>query len=216
MNINGLFTHLCSADLPGQNAFTDLQLSLFNDIVFRVKDLSLQYIHCLNSAGGLWFSSNETNLVRLGIIMYGLKPDYKNSLPKGIEPILSWKSVVSMVKTVNPNETIGYGRSFSTNHPIVVATIPTGYADGYPRLLSNKGWVLINGCRAPIVGKICMDQMMVDVTSISNVKYETEVILIGDSGDERITADEIGNLIGTIGYEIVCGINKRVDRVYTE
>lgn len=121
-----------------------------------------------------------------------------------------------MVKDVKPGDTVGYGRSFTAEYPMRIATIPTGYADGYPRLLSNKGWVLINGYRAPIVGRVCMDQMMVDVTGIPEVGFETEVVLIGKSGDEVITADDLAHLIGTIGYEIVCGISKRVERTNVE
>lgn len=121
---------------------------------------------------------------------------------------------MSMVKEVKPGDTIGYGRSYKVEHPMRMATIPTGYADGYPRLLSNKGWVLINGKKAPVVGRVCMDQMMVDVTDILDVGFEIEVVLIGKSGNEVITADDLAHLIGTIGYEIVCGISKRVERIY--
>lgn len=121
-----------------------------------------------------------------------------------------------MVKDVKPGDTIGYGRSYIVDHPMTIATLPTGYADGYPRLLSNKGYVLINGKKAPIVGRVCMDQMMVDVTDVPNVRFESEVVLIGESRDEVITADDLANMIGTIGYEIVCGISNRVDRVYQE
>ena len=132
----------------------------------------------MNSAGGLWHHSSVSCITRLGIGLYGLKPDYMNTLPEGIEPALSWKSVVSMVKKVKPGDTIGYGRSFIVEHPMRIATIPTGYADGYPRLLSNKGWVLINGCKAPIVGRVCMDQMMVDVTDIPDVEYDPNFLTI--------------------------------------
>ncbi len=182
----------------------------------RVSDLNLPYCHCMNSAGGLWQHSDVSCFARLGIILYGLKPDYLNSLPSGIEPALSWKSVVSMVKQVNPGDTIGYGRTFEVKKAMRVATIPTGYADGYSRLLSNKGWVLINGKRAPILGRVCMDKMMVDISEIDNVHMGTEVVLIGQSGNEVLTADDIANTYGTIGYEIVCGISKRVERIYTE
>lgn len=214
LQLDGLFTHLCVADTSEQNEFTEKQIKLFEEIVTRVSDLNLPYCHCMNSAGGLWHHADVSCFARLGIILYGLKPDYMNTLPDGIEPALSWKSVVSMVKEVKPGDTIGYGRSFTVEHPMRIATIPTGYADGYPRLLSNKGWVLINGCKAAIVGRVCMDQMMVDVTDIPDVDYESEVILIGKSGKEIITADDLANLIGTIGYEIVCGISKRVERIY--
>lgn len=212
--LDGLFTHLCVADTPDQDAFTEKQISLFEDICSRVSDLRLPYCHCLNSAGGLWHKSNVSCFTRLGIILYGLKPDYMNDLPKGIEPVMTWKSVVSMVKNVVPGDTIGYGRSFTVKHPMVIATIPTGYADGYSRLLSNKGWVLINGQRAPVVGRVCMDQMTVDVTGIEDIAIGTEVVLIGDSKGETISADTLAHLYGTIGYEVVCGINKRVDRIY--
>lgn len=215
LNLNGLFTHLCAADTPGQNEFTEIQIRLFEEVVARVSDLNLA-CHCMNSAGGLWHGSNVSGFARLGIILYGLKPDYMNTLPEGVKPALSWKSVVSMVKSVQPGDTIGYGRSYVVDHPMTIATIPTGYADGYPRALSNKGYVLINGKKAPIVGRVCMDQMMVDVTTIPDVKFESEVVLIGESGNEIITADALANMIGTIGYEIVCGISKRVDRVYVD
>ena len=162
----------------------------------------------------MWHSCEESCFARLGIVLYGLKPDYSNTIPEGIKPVLSWKSVVSMVKIVEEGDTIGYGRSFCAPKTMSVATIPTGYADGYSRLLSNKGWVLINGERAPIVGRVCMDQMMVDVSNISNVEMGTEVVLLGNSGDLSITADDLAHLYGTIGYEVLCGINKRVDREY--
>ena len=212
--INGLFTHLCAADIPEEDEFTNHQINLFKDVVSRLSDINLPYCHCLNSAGGLWHYSDISCFTRLGIVLYGLKPDNMNILPPEIVPILSWKSVVSLVKKVKPGDTIGYGRSFIVKHPMTIATIPTGYADGYPRLLSNKGWVLINGRRAPIVGRVCMDQMMVDVTDIPDVCFDTEVVLIGRSRGEVVTADDIAQLVGTIGYEIVCGINKRVKRVY--
>ena len=214
--LNGLFTHLCVADTPEQDAFTENQIKLFEKVCHRVSDLNFPYCHCMNSAGALWHRSDVSCFARLGIILYGLKPDYLNTLPEGIEPVLSWKSVVSMVKEVKPGDSIGYGRSFTVQHPMTIATIPTGYADGYPRSLSNKGWVLINGKRAPVVGRVCMDQMMVDVTDIPDVEYESEVVMVGKSGDEVITADDLAHLIGTIGYEIVCGISKRVEREYVD
>ena len=215
LKLQGLFTHLCVADTPEEDEFTYHQISLFEELVSRVKDLNLPYCHYMNSAGGLWHNTNASCFARLGIVLYGLKPDYANDLPEGIEPVLSWKSVVSMIKDVKPGDTIGYGRSYMVERPMTIATIPTGYADGYPRLLSNEGWVLIKGKRAPIVGRVCMDQMMVDVTNIPDVEYESDVVLLGKSGNEVITADDLAKLIGTIGYEIVCGISKRVERVYT-
>ena len=216
LNLDGLFTHLCVADTPEEQAFTEKQIALFEDVANRVADLHLPYCHCMNSAGGLWHRSGVSCFARLGIILYGLKPDYVNTLPAGIEPALSWKTVVSMVKAVKPGDTVGYGRSFAVQRPMTVATVPTGYADGYSRLLSGRGWALINGRKAPIVGRVCMDQMMLDVTDIPDVHMGSEVVLIGKSGEETITADDLAHVYGTIGYEVVCGISKRVDRVYLE
>lgn len=215
LEVNGIFTHLCVADSDSDEnkRFTEMQIRKFRAVAEEVKDLNLKYVHCLNTAGGLWHNEFG-NYVRLGISLYGLKPDYSNTLPEAIKPALEWKSVVSMVKSVRPGETIGYGRTFIADHTVKIATIPTGYADGYPRALSNKAWVLINGHKAPIVGRVCMDQMMVDVTGIPDVHMGAQVVLIGKSGQEVLTADDLANLIGTIGYEIVCGINKRVERVY--
>lgn len=215
LNLTGLFTHLCVADSPAEDDFTSQQINKFTTVVDTVKDLELPYIHCLNSAGGLWHKTDVSCFARLGIILYGLKPDYMNELPDGIEPALEWKSVISMIKTVHPGETIGYGRSYKAEADMKIATIPTGYADGYNRLLSNKGYVLVNGKRAPIVGRVCMDQFMVDVTEVACKPYD-EVVLIGKSGYEIFTADDMAQIIGTIGYEVVCDITKRVERVYLD
>lgn len=214
LELTGLFTHLCVADIPSEDGFTSLQQEKFRRVVEALKDLHLPYIHSLNSAGGLWHQDGFSNLNRLGIIMYGLKPDYMNSLPQGIEPAMEWKSVVSMVKTVQSGDTIGYGRTYQVQKEMRIATIPTGYADGYNRGLSSKGYVLINGKKAPIVGRICMDQFMVDVTDIPSVKAYDEVVLIGKSGDEKLTADDMAQMLGTIGYEVVCDVSKRVQRIY--
>ena len=211
--LTGLFTHLCVADTDTEScrAFTKRQENLFMTVAERVADLKLPFVHCLNSAGGLWHDCPMSSLVRLGIILYGLKPDYANSLPSGIKPVLEWKTVVSMVKKVHAGETIGYGRSFRVEKDMTVATLPTGYADGYNRLLSNKGRVFIHGHAAPIVGRVCMDQMLVDVTNIPNVKLGDEVVLLNR---DTYTADDMAEELGTIGYEIVCDISTRVTRVY--
>ena len=216
LGIDGLFTHLCVADCDDNVSveFTKNQIRKFKDVMKRVEDLNLPFCHCLNSAGGLWHSVEYSCFARLGIVLYGLKPDYLNTLPSGIRPALTWKSSVSMVKEMRPGDTVGYGRTYVADKVMRIATIPTGYADGYSRLLSNKGIVLINGYQAPIVGRICMDQLTVDVSEIPDVHMETEVVLLGKSGNQVFTADDMAHLIGTIGYEIVCGISKRVDRVY--
>ncbi len=216
LSVQGVFTHLCVADTSTPQAidFTNKQIKKFETIVKRISDLKLPYNHCLNSAGGLWNKSGKSVFARLGIILYGLKPSYLNELPQGIKPALSWYSVVSMVKSVHPGETIGYGRTFTAEREMQVATVCVGYADGYNRLLSNEYYVLINGKKAPILGRICMDQLMVDVTEIPDVKMGTKVTLIGQDGKDIITADDMANKIGTIGYEIVCNISGRVERKY--
>ena len=214
-NLLGIFTHLCVADSNSieNKEFTRLQIEKFERIADSLSDLNLKHVHCLNSAGGLYSHAKYNQFVRLGIVMYGLKPDYENILPNGIEPALTWKSVVSMVKTIDIGETVGYGRSFKATKKTVVATIPTGYADGYSRDLSNKGYVLINGKKAPVIGRVCMDQITVDVTNIDKVELGSEVVLLGKSGNEQITADDMANLIGTIGYEIICNITQRVGQI---
>ena len=177
-------------------------------------------MHCCNSAGGLFYLKKDElfkhigSVVRLGIILYGLKPDDSNELPDGIEPAMEWKSQISMVKDVHPGETIGYGRTYKVDKESRIATVTTGYADGLNRLLSNKGFVMINGNKAPIVGRVCMDQTLVDVTGIPNVKMGTRVTLIGKSGGLVYTADDMARDLGTIGYEIICNITKRVQRFY--
>ena len=207
--LTGLFTHLCVADDPSEKEFTEKQIRKFKSVAARVEDLRLPFIHCLNSAGGL-FHAPFGDLVRLGIVLYGLKPDRGNTLPDGIRPVMSWKSVISMVKTIHPGETVGYGRTYLADKDTVVATIPTGYADGFSRALSNKGRVTVRGGSAPVIGRVCMDQIMADVTGIPGVRIGDEVTLLGGDYD----ADAMAADIGTIGYEVVCDIGKRVPRVY--
>lgn len=213
--LNGLFTHLCVAESTDDDniAFTVGQVEKFRRVVQSVDDLRLPYLHCLNSAGAMYFSDvcrGFESIVRLGIVLYGLKPDFSSVLPDGIKPVLRWKTVVSMVKEIDGGEYVGYGRSFRAPGKMLIATLPTGYADGYSRLLSNCGCVYIRGMRAPVVGRVCMDQMTVDVSDIDGVRDGDEVELIG----EHFGADDMARLIGSIGYEVVCNISKRVARIY--
>ena len=220
--VEGIFTHLCVADTDEETCktFTLQQIDKFCAVQEKIRDLKLPFAHCFNSAGGFFYLKDKPEwedigkIVRLGIIMYGLKPDESNLLPKEIQPALSWKSVISLVKTVKRGETVGYGRTFKADKDYKVATVATGYADGYSRLLSNIGHVLIHGKKAKILGRICMDQMMVDVSEIPEVKMGDAAVLIGKSGNLSYTADDMAKQIGTIGYEIVCGISKRVQRYY--
>lgn len=222
LNLTGLFTHLCVADTDNEECkdFTKGQVSKFKAVADKVTDLKFPYVHCCNSAAGLNYLTDGGlfdgigDIVRLGIVLYGLKPDYSNKLPDGIAPAMTWKSAISQVKTVHPGETIGYGRTYKVEKESRIATVTTGYADGLNRLLSNKGHVMIKGYKAPIVGRICMDQTLVDVTDIPDVKMGDKVVLIGKCGDLEFTADDMAEELGTIGYEIICNITKRVQRFY--
>lgn len=220
--VEGVFTHLCVADtnIEECRSFTFEQIRKFRAVANRVADLNLPYVHCCNSAGGLFYLNDSDDfegiggIVRLGIILYGLKPDDTNLLPKGIRPAMTWKTVVSLVKAVSPGESIGYGCTFKAEKKMMIATITTGYADGLNRLLSNRGFVMIDGKRAPIVGRICMDQTLIDVTDIPDIKMGDEVVIMGECGGLTYTADDMARDLGTIGYEVVCNITKRVQRFY--
>ena len=222
LGLNGLFTHLCVADTDTEEcqSFTWRQIHLFKAVADRVADLHLDYVHCCNSAAGLRYLNDDPvfenigNIVRLGIMLYGLKPDASNQLPEGIAPAITWKSAISQVKDVHPGETLGYGRTFKIERESRIATVTTGYADGLNRLLSNKGHVLIHGKKAPIVGRICMDQTLVDVTDIDHVAMGDKVVVIGRSGNLEYNADDMAAELDTIGYEILCNITKRVQRFY--
>ena len=218
LKFNGIFTHFSSADSYEADDinFTEKQYSLFKKAVDLLKKngFEFEYIHCSNSAGSALRTSDYGNLIRPGIILYGLPP--ASGLDIGYTPkqVMSVKSVVSMVKEIDVGDSVSYGRLFTATKKTKVATIPIGYADGYPRALSNKGKVIINGQFAPIVGRICMDQMTVDVSNIENVDIGTEVTLIGQDGGLSITFDDIANMCNTISYEITCDISVRMPRVY--
>lgn len=222
LKITGIFTHLCVADSLSEDDrdYTKLQLRRFKDVVDQVSDLNLPYIHCYNTAGAFYhLQDDELNksigsIVRMGIALYGLKPDSKFVLPDGVKPAMAWKSVISQVKKLSPGEPISYGRTYFTKKPSIIATVTTGYADGYNRLLSNRGFVMINGFKAPIVGRICMDQTLVDVTEIPDVHMGDVVVLMGESGNLNYDANDMADDLGTIGYEIICGVSKRVQRFY--
>ena len=219
LKVTGIFTHLCAADTPEDEetgAFTKAQQQKLMDVLMHLKRRGMTglQVHDLNSAGGLYYPEDVSAYSRLGIILYGLKPDSSCALPAGIRPALTWKCAVSMVKTVLPGDTIGYGRTFRVQETMHVATLPVGYADGLSRLLSNRGYVLIRGRKAPILGRVCMDQIMADVTGIPEVRRGDEAVILGQSGDIVQTADDVAELTGTIGYEVVCGISPRVPRIY--
>ncbi|MBR1969321.1 MAG: alanine racemase [Clostridia bacterium] len=214
--IEGIFTHFATAD-EKDNSFMKEQEKSFSDFVVKLESMGIciPIKHVSNSAAIIYGNSLNYNMVRSGIITYGLYPSDEVDKSKLIvEPSLEFISHVVYVKIIEKGDTVSYGRTFTAEKPMKIATIPVGYADGYPRLLSNKGRVIINGKYAPIIGRICMDQFMVDVSDIEDVNEGDTVILIGKQGDCAISADEIAVFSQTINYEIVCGIGKRVPRIY--
>ncbi len=211
--LEGIFTHFAFSDRDSINedGFTDRQFSLFLKACNEIKTSGFKNVtvHCCNSAALFKDCEKHIDACRPGIILYGLKPSNTEEFNKNLIPVMSFKSVVSMVKEISENDTVGYGRTFKATRKIRVATVSVGYADGYPRLLSNKGYVLIKGQKAPVIGRVCMDQMTVDVTDIPNVTIGEEVLLFG----KELSVDILAELCSTINYEIVCGISDRVPRI---
>ena len=215
IEIDGMFTHFACADSKDK-ASVNRQIERFTNFVAKVKSegVSLPIVHCYNSASIVDFDKPLFDMVRCGIITYGLEPsDEVSKTNIKLQKVMSIKSHVAYVKKVGAGFTVSYGSTYVTDKETEIATIPVGYGDGYPRTLSNKGMVLIGGHFAKIIGRVCMDQFMVDVTGLG-VSRGDEVILMGSDGENSITAEEIGDLSGRFNYELVCDINKRVPRVY--
>lgn len=217
LDIEGLFTHFASADETNKE-YTFLQLKRFNEFDEYLKQLgvNIKFKHVSNSAGIIDFSNLEYEAVRAGIMLYGYYPSKDVDKTKvHLRQVMSLKSEIVHLKTLEIGSSVSYGRVFTTERESKIATLPIGYADGLPRLLTGKGQVIIKGRFAPIVGRICMDQCMIDVTDIPDVKLGDEVIFMGeDEYGNNISADDIGDAIGTISYEVICNISKRVPRVY--
>ncbi|MDD7337778.1 MAG: alanine racemase [Ruminococcus sp.] len=215
IEIDGMFTHFACADSKDK-ASVNRQIERFTNFVAKVKSegVSLPIVHCYNSASIVDFDKPLFDMVRCGIITYGLEPsDEVSKTNIKLQKVMSIKSHVAYVKKVGAGFTVSYGSTYVTDKETEIATIPVGYGDGYPRTLSNKGMVLIGGHFAKIIGRVCMDQFMVDVTGLG-VSRGDEVILMGSDGENSITAEEIGDLSGRFNYELVCDINKRVPRLY--
>ena len=212
-DFGGIFTHFAVSDRTPQeeDGFTAAQYSRFIAAKERFikAGLTPKICHCCNSAAFCLDTDKHLDMCRPGIILYGLTPSSGLKLKEDFIPAMTVKSVVSMVKTVKKGDTVCYGRTFTAEREMKTATVTAGYADGYPRLLSNKGYVLIKGKKAPIIGRICMDQMSVDVTDIEDVKQGDEVILFG----KELPVEELADMCGTINYEIICGISPRVPRI---
>jgi alanine racemase len=212
-SLEGVYTHFAQADAPDQ-APTQQQLSRFNHALqqLRQRGISIPLIHAANSAAALRFPESQFNAVRLGLAMYVPTGPFSQQL--SLKAAMTLKTIVSHVKWVPAGTAIGYGAKYSTACPSLIVTLPIGYGDGYPRLLSNKASVLLRGQRIPIVGAICMDQCMADATSLGEVQVGDEVVLWGRQAGQEITVTELSDLMGTIPYELIAGISKRVPRVY--
>lgn len=214
----GIFTHFAVADEgPAGDAFTMRQFGCFKEMVEALQGEGLRFSlrHCANSAALFDYPLSHMDMVRAGVVLYGLSPSGQMRAEPALEPVLSLRSVVSHVKTVQPGATLSYGRKYAAESEMCIATVPVGYADGYPRLLSEGGaQVLIRGQRCPVLGRICMDQLMADVTALGQIPIGERVTLIGRDGEDAITAGEVAGWEGTIHYEVVCALSKRVPRVY--
>ncbi len=217
IEIEGIFTHFATADHKDKRYAIE-QMEQFQHFCKEIEvrfGIAIPIKHCSNSAGIVEMRKANMDAVRAGITLYGLWPS--DEVSKDIidlEPALELKSTVIYLKTIPANTAVGYGRTYIAQSERKIATVPLGYGDGYPRSLSNKGCVLIRGKRAPIVGRICMDQFMVDVTEIEDVAENDEVTLIGADGKEQITMEELGGLSGRFNYELACDLGKRIPRVY--
>lgn len=216
LSADGIFTHFAASDETDKTS-AEHQFKLFTDFTGRLEKegIHFTYRHCANSAAVIDMPQVDLDMVRLGIAMYGMYPSDEVKKEKvELFPALDLKSHVTMVKEIPAGEKVSYGGTFTTTRTTKLATVSVGYGDGYPRALSSKGYVLVRGQKAPIVGRVCMDQMMVDVTDIENVTRADIVTLIGKDGDAEITVEEIAALAGTFNYEFVCDLGKRIPRSY--
>lgn len=217
VEIEGIFTHFARADEKEKSSALN-QLRVFKDFTERIQTelhLSIPIRHCSNSAGILEIPEANFDLVRAGITMYGLWPSEEvNRNILKLKPVLELKSHITFIKTLPAGIPVSYGGTYVTPGERVIATVPVGYGDGYPRSLSNKGYVLVHGRKAPIVGRICMDQFMIDITGMDDVREDDEVTLIGKDGSLSITMEELGDLSGRFNYELACDLDKRIPRIF--
>lgn len=217
IEIEGIFTHFARAD-EADKQYAHRQLEVFKAFTGRIKNelgLDIPCKHCSNSAGIMELPEANMDMVRAGITLYGLWPsDEVDKSRLAIRPVMSLRSHIVYVKDVDAGTQISYGGTYVANDTRKIATVPVGYGDGYPRMLSNRGEVIVRGRRAPIVGRVCMDQFMIDVTDVPGVSEGDMVTLIGRDGEDFISMEELGELSGRFNYELACDIGKRIPRVY--
>ncbi|MTI71501.1 MAG: alanine racemase [Firmicutes bacterium] len=218
LEIEGIFTHFARADEKNKKA-TNKQYERFTWVIEKLneKEVNIPLKHVSNSATIIDINDYNLDMVRAGIMIYGLKPSDEVMYSKvNLKPAMTLKAKIAHIKEVPENTGISYGHKYITDTLTKVGTLPIGYADGYTRLLSNKAKVGVNGQQAPILGNICMDQCMIDLTNVKDVKVGDEVILFGEGKNNSPHTDDIANILGTINYEIVCMVSKRVPRVYVK
>ena len=216
LEVEGIFSHFSCAD-EKDKTYANMQMEKYDSFLDRLEEAGVEIPikHLCNSAGIMEFDHHRYQMVRSGIITYGLYPSEEvDKTALDLQPALTWKSHVAHVKTVKAGLGVSYGATFITRENMKIATVLVGYADGYPRSLSNKGRMLIHGKSVPIIGRVCMDQVMIDVTDVENVQVEDEVTLVGRDGDEVIPVEELAAMSYSFNYEFVCDINKRVIRNY--
>ena len=216
--VEGIFTHMAKAD-ETDKTYAYGQLERFKGFISDISaklGTVIPISHISNSASILELPETYLDAVRAGITMYGLAPSDEVDMSKiNLKPVMSLFSHITYVKKVHPGQSISYGGLFTADREMTVATVPLGYGDGYPRMLTGKGEVLVRGRRCPILGRICMDQFMIDVSSFDDIKEGETVTLLGYDGDEHISAEELGEKSGRFNYELVCLIGSRIPRVYT-
>lgn len=217
--VEGIFTHFARADETDKTA-ANQQLDKFKNFCEEIREklgVRIPIQHCSNSAGIVEMKDANMDMVRAGITLYGLWPsdEVRQDIVE-LTPALSWYTHISYIKTVEPGNAVSYGGTFTVEKPMRIATIPVGYGDGYPRGLSGKGYVLLNGKKAPILGRVCMDQFMVDVTEIPEAEEGELVTLLGWDGGEHLSMETLGELSGRFNYELACDIGKRMPRVYLQ
>ena len=218
LRVQGVFTHFACADMADKTHM-ERQIRVFSDMLKAMEERGVhpELRHCANSASIMERPDVQMDMVRAGIIQYGLYPsDEVDPAKMALYPVMSLWSHVAYIKELPAGVGVSYGATYVTSGRTRVATIPVGYGDGYPRSLSNKGYVLINGQKAPILGRVCMDQMMVDITGLDQVKEQDPVCLMGACGGQEISAETVSGMAGSFNYEFVCDVGRRVPRVYME
>jgi alanine racemase len=215
LKLAGVFSHFSHAESV-EGEYTRKQLMIFNDVIsqLRAEGLAPPLVHFANSAATITLPAAYFNMVRPGLMLYGVYPSPEMTSQIVLKPVLSWKTKILQLKKVPSGASISYGQTFVTKRESLIATLPVGYADGYSRLLSNCGQTLVAGQRAPIAGRVCMDLTMIDVTDIRNVQQGDEVVLLGRQGAAEISADDMATWTNTISYEILTSIGARVPRIH--